>query len=34
VTYEPRSPVSAGYRDLARTIVANLNRDKLSLVSR
>jgi cellulose biosynthesis protein BcsQ len=33
VTYEPRSPVSAGYRDLARTIVASLNRDKLSLVS-
>jgi cellulose biosynthesis protein BcsQ len=31
VAYAPRSPVSAGYRDLARTLVASLNRGKLSL---
>jgi len=33
VDYAPRSPVSAGYRDLARTIVASLNRAKLSLAA-
>lgn len=33
VDYAPRSPVSAGYRDLARTIIASLNRAKLSLAA-
>ncbi len=33
VDYAPRSPVSVGYRDLARTIVAGLNREKLSLAA-
>jgi hypothetical protein len=33
VTYDPRSPVSEGYRDLARTLVASLNRSKLGLAA-
>jgi len=33
VEYAPRSPVSAGYRDLARTVVASMNRAKLSLAN-
>jgi cellulose biosynthesis protein BcsQ len=33
VTYEPKSPVAGGYRDLARTLVASLNRTKLALAS-
>ena len=33
VTYDPRSSVTSGYRDLARTLVASLNRGKLSLAA-
>jgi len=33
VAYDSRSPLSAGYRDLARTLIASLNRNKLSLVT-
>jgi chromosome partitioning protein len=31
VTYAPRSPITAGYRNLARTLVASLNRGKSSV---
>jgi cellulose biosynthesis protein BcsQ len=33
VAYEPRSPVTAGYRDLARTLVATMNARKLQLAA-
>ena len=33
VTYDPRSPVTAGYRELARTLVATMNAAKLELAA-
>ena len=33
ITYAPRSPISGGYRDLARTLVATMNARKLELTA-
>ena len=33
ITYAPKSPITAGYRDLARTLVATMNAPKLAIAA-